>query len=199
MRSAADRFVDILFAASVLSWAILGAHADGATLVRLVLVAFNLVVATLFLVRAPAVRKGSPRDMICVLPSLLVAAFAFKLAPAPADWPLAATMLFASGAFVAIVAAVNLGPDFAIFPAVRGMATRGPFQVIRHPMYLGEMLMVFACLAAGPGWPAALLLGALLPSVALRIRREEILLSSVSANYRAYSARVRWRLLPGLW
>ena len=59
--------------------------------------------------------------------------------------------------------------------------------------------MIIACSLASPSplsaWPAAALAAALL---AARIVAEERLLAELP-EYRGYAARVRFRLLPGVW
>lgn len=75
----------------------------------------------------------------------------------------------------------------------------GPYAVVRHPMYA-------AAIAAFVGTPLMLgslwgLLGLLvfMPLLALRALSEEAILASGLQGYREYAARVRFRLLPGVW
>jgi len=89
-----------------------------------------------------------------------------------------------------------LGPCFGIGPADRGLAKTGPYRLVRHPMYLGELLFRAAAAFLAPDWLAALLLVlALLLIQCMRIVREERILG----GYTAYQNDVRWRLLPGVW
>ncbi len=77
--------------------------------------------------------------------------------------------------------------------------TTGPYRYLRHPGYLG-MLMGYPtpALAIGSWW-------ALVPSAAAvlivlrRLRIEDAYLRANLAGYPEYAARVRYRLLPGLW
>ena len=75
----------------------------------------------------------------------------------------------------------------------------GPYAVVRHPMYLGMLLMVlFSALGLGSYWaliPAALLL----PALVLRSRSEEKILAGGLKGYTEYKQQVRWRLVPGVW
>jgi protein-S-isoprenylcysteine O-methyltransferase Ste14 len=83
----------------------------------------------------------------------------------------------------------------------RGQAvvSTGVYGVVRHPMYLGASLMF----AGGPlllGSGLGVLLGiALALLLAVRITLEERLLASELEGYAAYRAKVRYRLVPGLW
>jgi protein-S-isoprenylcysteine O-methyltransferase Ste14 len=75
----------------------------------------------------------------------------------------------------------------------------GPYAVIRHPMYLGSLMMyLFSPLALGSYWamfPALFLIYVL----AARIRNEEEVLSRELKGYTDYIQKVRYRLLPGIW
>jgi protein-S-isoprenylcysteine O-methyltransferase Ste14 len=75
----------------------------------------------------------------------------------------------------------------------------GPYAVVRHPMYSYVLLLaVGAPLLLGSLWG---LLGLLLflPLLAARVRGEEAMLKEGLPGYRDYAARVRFRLVPGLW
>jgi protein-S-isoprenylcysteine O-methyltransferase Ste14 len=75
----------------------------------------------------------------------------------------------------------------------------GPYAVERHPMYAyAALLMIGAPLLLGSLWG---LLGVLLflPLLAARVLGEEVMLLKGLAGYREYAAKVRFRLLPGVW
>jgi protein-S-isoprenylcysteine O-methyltransferase Ste14 len=79
------------------------------------------------------------------------------------------------------------------------VATGGPYRWVRHPAYVGGILIDLA----GP-----ILLGswwALVPGILcgllmiLRTALEDRTLQAELAGYREYAGRVRYRLLPGVW
>ena len=75
----------------------------------------------------------------------------------------------------------------------------GPYAVVRHPMYVGvSLMMLFAPLALGSWWA---LIPALTtpPSLMLRILDEERAMVAELPGYAEYRARVRWKLVPGVW
>jgi protein-S-isoprenylcysteine O-methyltransferase Ste14 len=75
----------------------------------------------------------------------------------------------------------------------------GPYALVRHPMYLGAMLMYLASpLALGSYWallPALLII----PILVARIANEEKVLERDLNGYREYKQKIRYRLLPGIW
>lgn len=87
--------------------------------------------------------------------------------------------------------------SFGITPANRGIKVSGPYRFTRHPMYAGYLMVHVAVLIMffnawnlmvyAIGWTAQI----------LRILAEERMLSEDEA-YRDYMARVRWRLVPGI-
>jgi protein-S-isoprenylcysteine O-methyltransferase Ste14 len=114
----------------------------------------------------------------------LVGAAAFVVANAVIVWVLRANP-FASGS-------VRVAPE-------QQVASTGPYAVVRHPMYSSVVPYL-----AG----TALLLGSaigaltsllLIVALAVRIGIEERTLRKGLPGYRDYTARVRWRLVPGVW
>lgn len=75
----------------------------------------------------------------------------------------------------------------------------GPYGVVRHPMYAyAILLMIGAPLLLGSLW-GLLWLGLFLPLLAARLLGEEAILREGLPGYRDYAARVRYRLVPGIW
>jgi protein-S-isoprenylcysteine O-methyltransferase Ste14 len=75
----------------------------------------------------------------------------------------------------------------------------GPYSVVRHPMYLGAMVMYLASpIALGSYWAALFALPLIWVFVA-RIRNEEQVLLRDLPGYGEYIQRVRYRLIPVVW
>lgn len=169
-----------------------GALATMRAPVAALLVVEDLLVAALLVARRPA-RHASWLPADC---SVALGATALPLAlSAPAGLGSAAGLELL-GVALAVVATATLGRDLGILPALRGVTTRGVYAVVRHPMYAAHLLIGTAYVLGAPSWRnagVALAVGALL---LVRLRREESLLAG-DRRYRAYCARVPWRLVPG--
>ena len=76
---------------------------------------------------------------------------------------------------------------------------RGPYKHVRHPGYLGSLL-VWAGFALTSGSPTvcAWVGGLLVPAYARRMTSEEQLLERQLVGYGEYRARTK-KLVPGLW
>jgi protein-S-isoprenylcysteine O-methyltransferase Ste14 len=79
------------------------------------------------------------------------------------------------------------------------VATSGPYRWVRHPGYVGGILVYLAGPILLGSWWA--LLPAILASflMVLRTALEDRTLQAELAGYREYAGRVRYRLLPGVW
>ncbi len=74
----------------------------------------------------------------------------------------------------------------------------GPYAIIRHPMYAGgSLLFIGTPLALGSYW-GLLAFVAALPALVWRLLDEERFLAKNLPGYIDYCARVRWRLIPGI-
>ncbi len=75
----------------------------------------------------------------------------------------------------------------------------GPYKIIRHPMYLGVILMfLLTPLALGSSWALIAFLP-LIPLIVLRILNEEKVLVNELSGYKEYCQKTRYRLLPFIW
>ena len=75
----------------------------------------------------------------------------------------------------------------------------GPYALVRHPMYLGSlMIYLFSPLALGSYWA---LIPALftIPVFVTRLLDEEKVLLRDLKGYTDYQHKVRWHLIPGVW
>jgi protein-S-isoprenylcysteine O-methyltransferase Ste14 len=104
-------------------------------------------------------------------------------------------ILLSVGMLQAIYAVSYLRHRFSIVPEARGLVTTGPYQLVRHPIYLGEIIA-----ALGLVLPALLSfqLVIFVIFVAAQLRRtdyEERVLRQTFPEYTTYAERTR-RLIP---
>jgi protein-S-isoprenylcysteine O-methyltransferase Ste14 len=151
-------------------------------------------------------RPQQVRDDSLPTGAAVVVAYAYPYAqvaylgwvPGEPAWLEGGLILLTLGAFLSLASLLALGRRFGVRPAVRGLARVGPYRLVRHPMYLAYLL-------ADVGYnlqewnPGTLLLVAVgWMSLLWRIVAEERVLSQ-HADWQAYAASVRYRLVPGVW
>lgn len=146
----------------------------------------NALLACLYLVRLPAQRSDNFGLALGLTAALLPAFAGTSLAPISPLW----TIVGVTGELFALWSLATLGKRFGIAPADRGLIESGPYRLVRHPMYLGELILRLA-LAVG-SLEALIWLPFMLSLQILRAVREERILS----GYAAYAQTVRWRLIP---
>jgi protein-S-isoprenylcysteine O-methyltransferase Ste14 len=93
---------------------------------------------------------------------------------------------------------LTLGRSFGFAAADRGVVMRGPYTIVRHPMYASYLLLQSGYLlqSLSVGNAAVLLFGSLCN--AGRALVEERLLAG-NKEYIAYRSHVRRRMIPGVW
>jgi protein-S-isoprenylcysteine O-methyltransferase Ste14 len=75
----------------------------------------------------------------------------------------------------------------------------GPYRYVRHPGYVGFMLMSLGtALLLGSWWAVVPALAAAIPMV-IRTAFEDRMLQAELPGYREYAQETRYRLLPGIW
>ena len=83
-------------------------------------------------------------------------------------------------------------------PALPALVITGPYRLVRHPLYLGWVLVTFGA----PHLTGDRLTFAVLTTAYVLVAvpwEERSLARTFGADYASYSAQVRWRVLPYLY
>ena len=172
------------------------------TMTDWIYVSQHLLVLGIALMRPPP----DVQDRSLLSSSAVVVSYAYPYAqvayldwvPGNPAWPSAGLVLVTFGAFLSFASLLTLGRRFGVWPALRGLATRGPYRFVRHPMYLAYVLGDIGYNLQEWNFGTAVLVMAGWTSLFYRIRAEERILSQ-DAGWSNYAALVRHRFFPGLW
>ena len=151
------------------------------------------------------VRRAEPhrrsRDPVAFAACALAVLAVFGMAePSPRT----AQLLLATGDAVAVlgciwqlVSVLALGRCFGLLPEARGLVRRGPYRLVRHPVYLGEIAALAGLTIAAPVPRTLVLLAVLVGAQLVRARYEERALAEAFPDYIGYM-ETTGRLLPAL-
>jgi protein-S-isoprenylcysteine O-methyltransferase Ste14 len=103
-----------------------------------------------------------------------------------------------AGLVIVIISLLALGRSIGFLAADRGVKTRGPYAVVRHPVYASYLLIGSGyVLQSVSARNIAIFVFVTAGNVFRALAEEKVLAGS--EVYRAYQQRVRWRLIPYLW
>lgn len=125
----------------------------------------------------------------------------FVWSPVPPIVSIVGDVLVALGLFIdLIVFRENSygGSTVQIFEGQQVIST-GLYGRVRHPMYVGVLVMMIGVPLALGSWWGLVILALIIPVLVLRILDEEKLLKNDLQGYREYTQKVRYRLVPYLW
>ena len=197
------RFADfLLFGVTAVELAVLFKLTPSFTLTDWIYVCSNLLVLVFALTR----RAAQAQDRSITAGAAVIVSYTYTYAqvallrwiPGHAAWPAGGLVLVIVGACLSLASLIALGRFFGVRPALRGLATRGPYGVVRHPLYLAYMLADIGYNLQEWNVATLMLVAAGWASMIYRIGAEERVLSH-DAHWTDYARRVRYRLFPGIW
>ena len=156
-------------------------------------------VALLFVSRLKSIVKGSQESAWLICGASLVGVYLIDFSVQPSG--ILSTLgesLTLAGCMFSILAIASLGKGFGVLPAFRRLAFRGPYRIIRHPVYAGYLLMDFGILLSYPRIENLIIIACNAGMLIARIQMEERICASVK-EYMSYMTQVRFRLIPGVY
>jgi protein-S-isoprenylcysteine O-methyltransferase Ste14 len=192
----------LLFGVTSVEFAILLLMTPSFTIVDWIYVLQHLLILGIALTR----RQPEAKDHSLPSSAAVVVAYAYPYAqvvylrwvPGEPAWPAGGLVLVTLAAFLSIASLLSLGRRFGVFPALRGLAMRGPYRFVRHPIYLSYILADIGYNLQEWNFVTALLVMAGWASLIYRIHAEERILSQ-DVGWSTFTASVRYRLIPGIW
>lgn len=113
------------------------------------------------------------------------------------SWDQVAILLTILGLTTQLIAKFTLGRRFGVVAANRGLCMSGPYRLVRHPIYLGYILLHSGFFLLNPTLWNLTVFATLYSLQIPRILAEERLLGQ-DPEYQTYMQKVRSRLIPGL-
>jgi len=160
------------------------------------ILAVNALFLGLFLSRRPA-ESETPRLSLWLL-SVTGTALPLLLRPTDgAGFVGVGVVVQITGVVMVAAGLLSLRRSFAVVPGNRGIRDGGLYRVVRHPIYISELIALLGAVLVSPtltNWSIWLCECGLQFA---RARAEEDFLAA-DPVYRAYRERVPYRLLPGL-
>jgi protein-S-isoprenylcysteine O-methyltransferase Ste14 len=175
---------------------------------RFVSLAFVAGIALIYVVRRPprlgrhdpiafVVSMYASFVLLAYRPVAKLLDFQPELTHSPTELMLSNLMVIA-GVGLSVYSLLYLRFNFSILPEARELITRGPYRVVRHPIYLGEILSGGGLVLAMPHWFFLLLLVTFVAAQLFRTGIEEAILRKAFPDYDGFARRTRYRLIPGL-
>jgi protein-S-isoprenylcysteine O-methyltransferase Ste14 len=125
----------------------------------------------------------------------------FGWSPVPAYVSLAGDVLVALGLMVDLLVfrENSYGGSTIETVADQKVISSGPYALVRHPMYVGVLIMISGIPLALDAWWGLAIFALSAPGLIWRILDEEKFLRKDLPGYTEYTERVRYRLVPYLW
>lgn len=158
---------------------------------------FNAVIVVLaFTRRAPKETSTSLKDYIIALIGTYTSLLFVGTSNAEENTIITLLQMF--GLIVSLTGLLYLRRSFGIVAANRGIVTEGIYKYIRHPLYAGYLLQFICTIIQNFSIHNLVVLVVATFFEIWRLVLEEKLLSR-DKEYKSYTKKVKWRLLPYVW
>ena len=106
--------------------------------------------------------------------------------------------LILAGNGICIYVLSHLGTSFSLMAEARKLVTKGPYSIVRHPLYLAEQIAIIGIFIQFSSIAAVILVAVHFAFQLKRMLNEEILLRETFSDYAFYMTRTA-RLIPMIW
>ena len=197
------KFADyLLFSVTLVELTVLFPLTPTFTIVDWIYVSQHLLVLAIALTRRPPQAQDhslASNAAVAVAYTYPYAQVAYlRWVPGDPAWDAGGLVLVTLAACLSLASLLTLGRWFGVRPALRGLATTGPYRLVRHPIYLAYLLADIGYNLQEWNVATLLLVMAGWISLLYRIRAEERILFR-HPDWPNYVVQVRYRLVPGLW
>ena len=162
--------------------------------------AFYALVVWCYLRRGPAVATSGSVTGYAAAVAATFLPFTLPLlqgAPTGAGQPSVGYLLVAAGTCWAVWSVWFLGRSISVIAQAREVVDRGPYRLVRHPLYVGELVSTLGvAIVVGTAWEFCAWVALCLLQAYRALREEQVLLQALP-GYRSYRARTA-ALLPGV-
>lgn len=171
----------------------LGSHELLTAVHKALVVVFYVLLLVLFLIRHQAKsNRGSWRGTAMAYfgtfgPMLLLGVAGGTRSAGPVQ-TLASVVIMTAGMAFSVYAVAHLGRSFGAVPRARALVTSGPYSVVRHPLYVGEIVAFFGAILVDLSAYKVAVFVLLALVQAYRATQEEKVLTEAFPEYADYAA-----------
>jgi protein-S-isoprenylcysteine O-methyltransferase Ste14 len=115
----------------------------------------------------------------------------------PGSRLLVADVLLIGGGAFSLYAVATLGRCFSVLADARAVISNGPYRLVRHPLYLGELATMLGFVVASRDLVLTITCWLAISAIqAVRAHYEERTLTQAFPEYQAYADAVQYRIVP---
>ncbi len=164
-------------------------------------ICFLGLMSILFLIRLEPIDKAKgilPRVMAIAGTFFVALVTFFPRANLTVTQTVIAGLLSLVGTGISVIVLAHLGRSFSIMAEARKLVTTGPYQIVRHPLYIFEAVASLGVLLQFLSFYTLAVFLAYGLLQFQRMRNEEAILEKAFPEYQAYKLKTA-RLIPGLY